>query len=128
MSAILQRARTPSAPRARFWYPYLLIAPAMIVLVIVSLVAFVYAIYLSFHEARFGRVTDFVGLATYTSLLTTERFWTAFGVAALFLLIAVPIEFMLGLPGALVLNQRTRGRLVFVPLLFVPPMMASIAV
>ena len=61
-------------------------------------------------RGAFGRVTDFGGLANYAALLTNARFWNAFGVAALFVLIAVPIEFMLGLAGALVLNQRIRGR------------------
>jgi multiple sugar transport system permease protein len=126
--AVSQGAFAPPAPRVRFWYPYALIAPAMIVLVVVSLVPFVYAVYLSFHEARFGRVTDFVGLANYASLLSDARFWNALGVAGLFVLIAVPIEFMLGLAGALALNQKIRGRNLFVPLLFVPTMMAPIVV
>ena len=46
----------------------------------------------------------------------------------MFVPIAVPIEFMLGLAGALVLNQSIRGRVVFVPLLFIPTMMAPIVV
>ena len=115
-------------PRERFWYPYLLIAPSMITLVVVSLIPFIYTIYLSFHEARFGRITDFVGLDNYIQLLADPRVWNSIGVAALFVGIAVPIEFMLGLAGALVLNQGVRGRRFLVPLLFMPTMMAPIVV
>ena len=61
-------------------------------------------------------------------LLTDPRFWNSIGVAATFVVIAVPIEFMLGLVGALVLNQNVRGRSVLVPLLFMPTMMAPIVV
>ena len=44
------------------------------------------------------------------------------------MLIAVPIEFMLGLVGAMVLNQSVKGRNLLVPLLFMPTMMAPIVV
>ncbi|QIB36341.1 sugar ABC transporter permease [Ancylobacter pratisalsi] len=100
----------------------------MITLVVVSLVPFIYAIYLSFHQAKFGRVRDFIWFDNYATLLSDERFWNSIGVAATFVFIAVPIEFMLGLVGALVLNQNVRGRSVLVPLLFMPTMMAPIVV
>ncbi|WP_246519760.1 carbohydrate ABC transporter permease [Ancylobacter lacus] len=115
-------------PRERFWYPYLLIAPSMITLTVVSLIPFIYTVYLSFHAAKFGRVTDFIGFDNYAQLLTDTRFWNSIGVAATFVFIAVPIEFMLGLAGALVLNQNVRGRAVLIPLLFMPTMMAPIVV
>src|SRR4029079_8081511 len=83
--------------RASFWYPYLLIAPTMLTLTVVSLIPFVYAIYLSFHQAKYGRVTDFIGFDNYVTLFTDARFWNAMGVALTFVAIAVPIEFMLGL-------------------------------
>ncbi|WP_246546842.1 carbohydrate ABC transporter permease [Ancylobacter defluvii] len=114
--------------RERAWYPYLLIAPSMITLVVVSLAPFIYAIYLSFHEAKFGRVRDFIGFDNYITLLTDARFWNSIGVATTFVFIAVPIEFMLGLIGALVLNQNVRGRSILIPLLFMPTMMAPIVV
>lgn len=118
----------PPVLRERAWYPYLLIAPSMITLVVVSLAPFLYAIYLSFHEAKFGRVRGFIGFDNYATLLTDERFWNSIGVAATFVFIAVPIEFMLGLIGALVLNQNVRGRSILIPLLFMPTMMAPIVV
>jgi multiple sugar transport system permease protein len=114
--------------RAIFWYPYLLIAPTMLVLTVVSLVPFIYAAYLSVHQAKFGRVTDFIGFDNYISLFTDARFWNAMEVALIFVAVAVPIEFMLGLAGALVLNQNIRGRSILVPLLFMPAMMAPIVV
>ena len=116
------------AIRHRVWYPYLLIAPSMITLCIVSLVPFVYTVYLSFHAAKFGRVTDFIGFTNYLQLLSDDRFWNSIGIALIFVLIAVPIEFMLGLVGAMVLNQSVKGRNLLVPLLFMPTMMAPIVV
>jgi multiple sugar transport system permease protein len=112
--------------RERAWYPYLLIAPSMLTLTVVSLIPFLYTVYLSVHAAKFGRVTDFVGAGNYITLLTDPRFWNSIGTAVIFIAIAVPIEFMLGLVGALILNQNVRGRPVLIPLLFMPTMMAPI--
>jgi multiple sugar transport system permease protein len=109
-------------------YPYLLIAPAMGLLCIVALIPFLYTIYLSFHQAQFGRVTDFVWFANYRELIGDARFWNSMGIAFTFTAIAVPIEFMLGLAGALVLNKNIKGRSLLVPLLFMPTMMAPIIV
>ena len=120
-------AARPST-RQRLWYPYLLIAPSMLTLTVVSLVPFLYIVYLSVHAAKFGRVTDFIGAANYIALLTNPRFWNSIGTAVIFIAIAVPVEFMLGLVGALILNQNVRGRSVLIPLLFMPTMMAPIVV
>lgn len=114
--------------RKRFWYPYALIAPAMLTLVVVSLVPFLYAAYLSFHEMRYAEVGDWAGFANYASLLGDERFWNSVSIAVIFVGIAVPVEFMLGLAGALILNQGIRFRRAIVPLIFIPTMMAPIVV
>ncbi len=110
------------------WYPYALIAPAMLVLILVSLLPFLFAIFLSFHAVEFGQVGDWAGLENYRRLFANERFWNSLGVAFRFVMFAVPLEFLLGLGGALVLNQRIWGRSVLLPLLFIPSMMAPIVV
>ncbi len=112
----------------RFWYPYLLIAPTMITLVVVALIPFLYAVYLSLHEVKYGRVKGFAWFDNYGALMADERFWNSLWVALVFVGIAVPVEFMLGLVGALVLNQGVRFRRALVPLLFIPTMMAPIVV
>ncbi|QGZ30418.1 carbohydrate ABC transporter permease [Stutzerimonas stutzeri] len=110
------------------WYPYALLAPAFLVLVLVSLVPFLFAAYLSMHEVAYGRVRDFAGLENYAALMGNDRFWNSLGVAAKFMLIAFPLEFVLGLAGALLLNKKVWGRSVILPLLFIPTMMAPIVV
>lgn len=114
--------------RATSWYPYLLIAPAIGTLVLVSLTPFLYAAYLSFHEMNYAQMGGWAGFANYASLLGDARFWNSVKVAVIFTAIAVPVEFMLGLAGALILNQGIRFRRAIVPLMFVPTMMAPIVV
>ncbi|WP_245557244.1 carbohydrate ABC transporter permease [Kaistia granuli] len=115
-------------PKRASWYPYLLIAPTMITLCVVSLVPFIYAVYLSFHSAKYGRVTDFIWFDNYKALISNPDFWNSMYVAGIFVAIAVPIEFMLGMAGALVLSKGVKGRSILVPLLFIPTMMAPIVV
>jgi multiple sugar transport system permease protein len=110
------------------WYPYALVAPALLVLVLVSLVPFCYAAWLSFHSVEYGQVGEWNGWDNYLKLVQNDRFWNSLSVAGIFMLIAVPLEFLLGLGGALVLNQRVWGRSAWLPLLFIPSMMAPIVV
>lgn len=121
-------ARKVQPKRESVWYPYFLIAPTMITLVIVGLVPFLYAAFISFHEVKYGRVGDFAGFANYSALLSDPQFWQSMYVAGLFVAIAVPIEFMLGLTGALLLSQKVYFRSVLIPFLFIPTIMAPIVV
>ncbi|RVU34278.1 sugar ABC transporter permease [Hwanghaeella grinnelliae] len=100
----------------------------MITLTIVALLPFLFAVFISFHEMKFGKFGDFAGFGNYVELLSDGRFWNALGVAVLFVAIAVPLEFMLGLTGALVLSRPIWGRSVLIPFLFIPTMMAPIVV
>jgi multiple sugar transport system permease protein len=110
------------------WFPYALIAPAMVTLVVVALVPFLYTVWLSLHEMQYARTGDWAGLANYRALLGSGRFWHSVWISTVFVAIAVPLQFGLGLLGALVLHQGIRFRAVIVPVLFVPTMMAPIVV
>ena len=115
-------------PEQRFWYPYLLIAPTMITLVIISLLPFLYTVYLSLHEAKYGQIKGFIGFENFLTVLTDPRGWNAIWVSVGVVVVAVPIEFVLGLAGALVLNAGVKYRSVLVPMMFIPTMMAPIVV
>jgi multiple sugar transport system permease protein len=111
-----------------FWYPYILIAPTMITLTVVGLIPFLFTVLLSVLELKFGQVKGFAGFDNYTELLGDPRFWNSLKVTFLFVIIAVPIEFMLGMIGALALSQRIYLRSVLIPFLFIPTIMAPIVV
>lgn len=111
-----------------FWFPYALIAPTMITLTVVSLIPFLYTIYLTFHRMNYAQVGAFSGFANYRELLTNSAFWHSVWITTVFVAIVVPIEFALGLAGALLLHQRIRLRQAVVPLLFIPTMMAPVVV
>lgn len=109
-------------------YPYLLISPTLFVLVVVALLPLLYAIFLSLHEMKFAQIEGFAGFENYVTLFTDSRFWHSLVITFLFVVIAVPIEFMLSLIGALILSQNIRFRSIIIPALFIPTMMAPIVV
>ncbi len=111
-----------------FWYPYILIAPTMIILVIVGLIPFLFTVLLSMLEMKFGQVKGFAGFDNYVELLSDGRFWESLKITVFFVIIAVPIEFMLGMIGALALSQRIYLRSVLIPFLIIPMIMAPIVV
>jgi len=89
----------------------LLVAPAVAVLACVALYPLAAALLLSLQRVIlvFGE-REFIGLANYRFLLQDARFWSALGNTAYFTLVAVALELLLGLPLALLLNARFRGR------------------
>lgn len=107
------RAARPSAwPRRRGLYPYLLIAP---VVLLVSLGVFYplgHTLYLSSHDYLTIRPADvrFVGLANYARLLGDAEFWGSLQVSAIWVAGSVIPQFLLGLGMALLLNERFPGR------------------
>jgi len=90
---------------------YLLVAPAVLVLVGVALYPILAAVWLSLHRfiLVFGE-RRFTGLENYAFLLGDARFWSALGNTAYFTLVAVTVELLLAVPLALLLNRAFPGR------------------
>lgn len=94
----------PGEERAGF----ALIAPAVLVIGAVALVPLVWTAWKSLHahDLRIPeRGEPFVGAANYVALAGDARMWSALGHTALFALISVALELVLGLALALALQQ-----------------------
>lgn len=90
---------------------YLLVAPAVAVLVGVALYPILAAVGLSLQRfILVFRERQFVGLDNYVFMLHDARFWTALGNTAYFTLVAVTVELLLAVPLALLLNRAFPGR------------------
>ncbi len=62
--------------RLKAWFPYLLVAPAVIYLMLITLYPGVFAIVQSFHAVKFGPWRP-VGFENYAKLLGDYQFWGA---------------------------------------------------
>ena len=91
---------------------WLLCAPAVIVMLAVTAYPIGYAVWLSLqrYDLRFPAERQFIGLANYATVLTSNLWWTAFGVTVLITVVSVVVELVLGMGLALVMHRALVGR------------------
>ena len=119
-------ARSRVKPRSVFRrraFPYLLVAPAVIYLLGITLYPGVYAMYQSLFLVRFNSWT-FIGLANYEKLLFDPEFWASLWNTVVIGASALAIEFVVAL-GLAALAYRDplirQWRILFLlPMLFMP--------
>lgn len=99
---------------------FLFLLPTVIVLTIVVLYPFFYALLLSFQDKTPGVPARFVGLKNYVELLSDSEFQQIFYNTVWYTVAGVGIKFVIGLASALVLNQPRRFNNVYRTILFVP--------
>jgi multiple sugar transport system permease protein len=84
---------------------WLLCAPAVLVLILVTAYPILYAIWLSFfrYDLRFPNQRIFVGLDNYLSILTSEVWWQAMSNTLILTISSVALELILAFPLALIM-------------------------
>jgi multiple sugar transport system permease protein len=108
-----------------------LISPALAFVGCLIVVPLCYTIYLSFTDAK-GNLRGefrFVGLDNFAAVLTdTTRFWPAAGRTALFTLVVVAFEMVLGMAIALLLRRPFAGQKIVRGIILLPLVATPIAV
>jgi multiple sugar transport system permease protein len=91
---------------------WLLCAPAVIAMLAVTAYPIVYAIVLSVQQIdlRFPDEGGFVGLDNYTSVLSSQLWWTDLFNTVFLMVVTVSIELVLGMAVALVMHRAIFGR------------------
>ena len=127
VTAVQQRKR--GRRRLSKWLPYMLVAPAVIYLLLITLYPGIYALVQSFHAVKFGPWRP-VGLENYATLIGDYQFWGALantfiiGAISLFLQCAIALT----LAFHAYRDPWVKGwRIVFlIPMLFMPSAVAFI--
>lgn len=113
----------------RVWFPYLLVAPAVIYLLLITLYPGVYAIIQSFFAVKFGPWNP-VGWANYAKLWNDYQFWGALRNTLIIGSAALTLECLIALTLAFFAYRDpwVQGwRIIFlVPMLFMPSAVAFI--
>ena len=88
------------------------LTPALLIIAFVLVFPIIQTIVLSFGRNSTSIFTgyEFAGLANYQRLLNTPRFITSLNNTIFFTAVTVPIELVIGIGLALVLNRRFRGK------------------
>ena len=110
---------------------WLLVAPAVLLIVALSLYPLIYSLTLSFRrwdlQAR-DQSYPWIGLQNYGNALTDDRVWGALQNTVVILVAAVALEFLLGFGLALVFAGELRAKRFFIPILMLPVMVVPVVV
>lgn len=98
--------------KKRSIYPYLLVAPALIIILCVVFIPVVNAIGMSFqsYDLRRPLQIGFIGLENYMEALGDDLFWKSLIKTIFWVVFGVGFQFLFGFILALLLNQSFKGR------------------
>jgi len=119
--------RTERYPRKRL-VPYFLASPYLLHLALFVLFPVGFSIALTFHKWNIISPMEFIGLDNYRHLVQDRMFWIAIRNTLLFLLIHIPLQLVIALGLAYLLNQRLRLRAFFRAAFFLPVVISGVVV
>lgn len=107
---------------------YSFIAPATIVLSIFVYISVFVAIYMSFHEVNLFKWTfDFIGFGNYKRIFSEDRILKAFSNTTRFVAVVAPLQTVIALIIAAVLNSKIKAQKTFRIVYFLPTLTSSTA-
>lgn len=120
-------------PSNRKVFPWVLMAPTLIILFAIGIYPFLYALWIAGQNVILSKPfipRFFVGLYQYQAVIQDPEFWHAFRTTIWFTVQAVFIEFWLGLGLALLFQRQLRGvsvmqLLILIPMIL-PPLVAAL--
>lgn len=106
----------------------LFLSPTLVIFTVFIAFPIVFSFYLSFHEWNmFSGDRSFTGLANYTEMLAGPEFWRVFKTTAIYTIGTVPINMMLALWIAFILNKKIVGKKFLRAAFFTPVIVSSVA-
>ena len=121
-------------PRSQGAWPYLLVAPALLILLVTVMYPIAFNLFASVHRWNLLESPTpqaFVALGTLNKILHEPTFWNALRVTAVFTVLAVMIEFAAGITLAFLVNEdiyagRTIRTLLVAPIMATPLVVALV--
>ena len=108
-------------------FKYLMIAPAILILLLVGIFPLIYSLIVSFQNITMTEVdTSFAGAMNYKQLFNDARLWEALMHTATITAVALPLELFFGFLLAQLFLDKIPGRQIFVALLVLPTVISPI--
>ena len=108
--------------------PYLLVAPYILFLIVFVLFPVFFCFYLTFHSWNIISPMKFNGVNNYVRLFMDRMFWVAILNTLKFLLVQIPLQLIVSLSLAQLLNQQLRGRSFFRATFFMPVIVSGVVI
>ncbi|BBY46256.1 ABC transporter permease [Mycolicibacterium celeriflavum] len=108
---------------------FLLVAPAVLLMLAVTAYPIGYAVWLSLQRNNMAapQDTEFIGLTNYVTILSDQYWWTALSVTLAITVVSVAIEFVLGMALALVMHRTIFGKGVVRTAILIPYGIVTVA-
>jgi len=136
-TAGLGQVTAPPRPTTRLWrrlrevsLGYLLLAPALILLIVFELFPVLYGFFISMCNWRLNcgdNLERFIGFDNYVRAFTDEKMWGSLWTTAVYSMISIPIQLGLALFIAYLLFQDIRGKDAFRVMFFFPYITSTVA-
>lgn len=111
-------------------FAFLMVAPALLVLLATTTFPIVYLFWNSFHGINLAMpfMNRYVGLANYGAMLNDADFWHALSLTAIYTLSTVVLQVVIGLGLALLVMEIPRGQWLFRIVAILPIVLAPVVV
>lgn len=122
---------TPPANRTRWQIlPYVLVSPTVLIILVIIFWPMAEAMFLSLHDYVLFRPNQltFVGLGNFIAAMQDEVFWISVGNTALWIGLTVPLQLLLGLTAAVLLNRDFFWRPLARALIIIPWALPSVVI
>jgi len=108
--------------------PYLLVSPYLLHVAVFVLFPVVFSVVLTFHSWNIISPMQYIGLANYERLFKDRLFWQAIYNTLRFLIVHIPLQILLALALAELLNRTVRGASFFRAAFFLPVIVSGVVV
>jgi ABC-type sugar transport system permease subunit len=127
-TVIKQGDRKPSLFLRKEILPYLLVSPYLIFVIVFVLFPVLFCLFLTFHKWNIIGPMHFIGADNYARLFHDRLFWKAIGNTLKFLLLHIPLQLIVSLFLAYLLNQKIRGIPFFRGAFFLPVIVSGVVI
>ena len=110
------------------WTPYVLVSPYILHFAVFVAFPVVFSVVLTFHSWNIIAPMQYVGLANYEHLFKDRLFWQAVWNTLRFLIVHIPLQIVVALALAELLNRTIRGAGFFRAAFFLPVIVSGVVV
>ena len=108
--------------------PYLLVSPYLIFVTVFVMFPVLFCFFLTFHKWNIISPMHFIGVDNYARLFHDRLFWKAIGNTLKFLLVHIPLQLIVSLFLAQLLNQKIKAISFFRASFFLPVIVSGVVV
>jgi multiple sugar transport system permease protein len=122
-----KRSQKKSSRRKRL-LPYLLVSPYLIFVIVFVVFPVLFCFFLTFNKWNIISPMKFIGTDNYSRLFHDRLFWKAIGNTLKFLLLHIPLQLVISLFLAYLLNQKIKAASFFRASFFMPVIVSGVVV